>query len=81
MVAGEADVLLVPDLESGNMVAKQLTFMAYADAAGLVLGARCPIILTSRADSDYARIVSSALAVLFAEASRLDPSLLKGAAE
>ncbi len=81
VVAGEADVLLVPDLESGNMVAKQLTFMAYADAAGLVLGARCPIILTSRADSDYARIVSSALAVLFAEASRLDPSLLKGAAE
>ena len=80
-VAGEADILLVPDLESGNMIAKQLTFMAYAEAAGLVLGARCPIILTSRADSDYARLVSSALAVLFAEASRLDPSLLKGAAE
>ena len=80
-VAGEADVLLCPDLESANMVSKQLTFMAYADAAGLLLGARCPIILTSRADSDYARLVSSALAVLFAEASRLDPSLLKGAAE
>lgn len=80
-VAGEPDILLVPDLESGNMVAKQLTFMAYAEAAGIVLGARCPIILTSRADSGYARLVSSALAVLYAEATRLDPALLKGAAE
>lgn len=78
-VAGEADILLVPDIESGNMVAKQLTFMAYAEAAGLVLGARCPVILTSRADSDYARLVSSALAVLFEHALQTDPSLLKAA--
>jgi phosphotransacetylase/acyl-CoA thioesterase FadM len=78
-VAGEADILLVPDIESGNMVAKQLTFMAYAEAAGLVLGARCPVILTSRADSDYARLVSAALANLFEQAVKADPTLLKAA--
>ncbi|WP_371734265.1 bifunctional enoyl-CoA hydratase/phosphate acetyltransferase [Acidisphaera sp. S103] len=65
-VAGRADILLVPDLEAGNMLAKQLTFMAGVEAAGLVLGARVPIILTSRADSAAARLASSALGVLMA---------------
>jgi len=63
-VAGDADILLVPDLVSGNILAKQLTFMANADAAGIVLGARVPIVLTSRADSVPARLTSCALAVL-----------------
>jgi phosphotransacetylase/acyl dehydratase len=63
-VAGDADILLVPDLVSGNILAKQLTFMANADAAGIVLGARAPIVLTSRADSVRARLTSCALAVL-----------------
>ena len=61
-VAGQADILVVPDLEAGNMLAKSLTFMAGADAAGIVLGARVPIILTSRADSLIARQASSAVA-------------------
>jgi phosphate acetyltransferase len=65
-VAGKADILLVPDLEAGNMLAKQLTFMAGAEAAGLVLGARVPIILTSRADSAGTRLASCALGVLVA---------------
>jgi phosphotransacetylase/acyl dehydratase len=65
-VAGRADILLVPDLEAGNMLAKQLTFMAGAEAAGLVLGARVPIILTSRADSAATRLASCALGVLMA---------------
>jgi len=65
-VAGIADILVVPDLEAGNMLAKQLTFLAGADAAGIVLGARVPIILTSRADSERTRIASCALAVLMA---------------
>lgn len=65
-VAGCADILVVPDLEAGNMLAKQLTFLAGADAAGIVLGGRVPIILTSRADSDRTRIASCALAVLMA---------------
>ncbi len=63
-VAGQADVLLVPDLEAGNMVAKQLIYLAGADAAGIVLGARKPIVLTSRADGVMARLASSALAQL-----------------
>lgn len=63
-VAGDADILLVPDLESGNMLAKALTFFAGADAAGLVLGARVPIILTSRADNMRARMASCAVAML-----------------
>ncbi len=67
-VAGRADILLVPDLEAGNMLAKQLTFMAGAEAAGLVLGARVPIILTSRADSAGTRRASCALAVMMARA-------------
>jgi phosphotransacetylase/acyl dehydratase len=65
-VAGEADILVVPDLEAGNMLAKQLTFLAGADAAGVVLGARVPIILTSRADGERTRIASCAVAVLMA---------------
>jgi phosphotransacetylase len=69
-VAGDPDILVVPDLESGNMLAKQLTFLADADSAGLVLGARVPIILTSRADSVRARIASCAVAMLAAHARR-----------
>jgi phosphate acetyltransferase len=69
-VAGQADVLVAPDLEAGNILAKQLTFMAHADAAGIVLGARVPIILTSRADSVRARRASAATAVLHAHALR-----------
>jgi len=69
-VAGDPDILLVPDLEAGNMLAKQLTFLANADSAGLVLGARVPIILTSRADSVRSRIASTAVAVLAAHARR-----------
>ena len=70
LVAGDPDILLVPDLESGNMLAKQLSFLANADSAGLVLGARVPIILTSRADSVRARIGSCAVALLAAHARR-----------
>lgn len=69
-VAGKADILVVPNLEAGNMVAKQLTFMADAEAAGIVLGARVPVVLTSRADSARSRLASCAVAVLFAEAQR-----------
>jgi phosphotransacetylase/acyl dehydratase len=69
-VAGDADILLVPDLVSGNILAKQLTFMANADAAGIVLGARIPIVLTSRADSVRARLTSCALAILVASARK-----------
>jgi phosphotransacetylase len=65
-VAGDADILVVPDLESGNMVAKQLIYLAGADAAGVVLGARVPIMLTSRADGTLARLASCAVANLFA---------------
>lgn len=68
-VAGYGDILLVPDLEAGNMLAKQLTFLAGADAAGVVLGARVPIILTSRADSIRTRLASCALGVLLARAA------------
>ena len=69
-VAGDPDILLTPDLESGNMLAKQLTFLANADSAGLVLGARVPIVLTSRADSVRARIASCGVAMLVAHARR-----------
>jgi phosphate acetyltransferase len=69
-VAGRAQILVVPDLEAGNMLAKNLSFLAKADAAGLVLGARVPIILTSRADSVRTRMASCAVAVLFANARR-----------
>jgi phosphotransacetylase len=70
-VAGHADILVVPDLEAGNMLAKNLTFLANADAAGLVLGARVPIVLTSRADSVMTRMASCAVAALYAHRLRL----------
>ncbi|AOB32537.1 phosphate acetyltransferase [Bordetella sp. H567] len=69
-VAGRANVLMAPDLEAGNMLAKSLSFLAGADAAGIVLGARVPIILTSRADSVITRLASCAVAVLVAQARR-----------
>jgi phosphate acetyltransferase len=69
-VAGKANVLVVPDLEAGNVLAKSLTFLADADAAGIVLGARVPIILTSRADSRLTRLASCAVASLVADAQR-----------
>ncbi len=73
-VAGRANVLVVPDLEAGNMLAKSLSFLAQADAAGIVLGARVPIILTSRADSLLTRIASCAVAVMVAAARRRSAS-------
>jgi phosphate acetyltransferase len=69
-VAGRANVLVVPDLEAGNMLAKSLSFLAGADSAGIVLGARVPIILTSRADSLVARLASCAVAALVAKSRR-----------
>jgi phosphotransacetylase len=72
-VAGDPDVLLVPDLEAGNILAKQLSFLANADSAGLVLGARVPIILTSRADTVRSRIASCAVAMMAAHARRKKP--------
>ncbi len=74
-VAGRAQILVVPDLEAGNMLAKNLSFLAQADAAGIVLGARVPIILTSRADSVRTRMASCAVAVLYADARRRAPIL------
>jgi phosphate acetyltransferase len=70
-VADDADILLVPDLEAGNMLAKELSFLANADAAGIVLSARVPIILTSRADSVRTRMASCAVAALYAHARRM----------
>jgi phosphate acetyltransferase len=70
-VAGDADILLVPTMEAGNMLVKELTFLANADAAGIVLGARMPIILTSRADSVRARVASCAIVALYAHANHL----------
>jgi len=69
-VAGDPDILLAPDLEAGNILAKQLTFLANADSAGMVLGARVPVILTSRADSVRSRIASCAVAMQVAHARR-----------
>jgi len=74
-VAGDADILVVPDLEAGNMLAKNLTFMARADAAGIVLGARAPIILTSRADNERTRMASCAVAALYAHARQTRASV------
>ncbi|TWA69354.1 phosphate acetyltransferase/phosphate butyryltransferase [Azospirillum baldaniorum] len=71
-VAGQADILVVPDLEAGNMLAKNLTFLANADAAGIVLGARVPIVLTSRADSVMTRMASCAVAALYAHRQRIE---------
>lgn len=73
-VAGRANVLVVPDLEAGNMLAKSLSFLADADAAGIVLGAKVPIILTSRADEEMARLASCAVAQLIVAARRADAS-------
>src|SRR3954463_1739885 len=69
-VAGRAQILVVPDLEAGNMLAKNLSFMAKADGAGIVLGARVPVVLTSRADSARSRMASAAVASLYADARR-----------
>jgi phosphate acetyltransferase len=69
-VAGKAQILVVPDLEAGNMLAKNLSFLSKADSAGLVLGARVPVVLTSRADSVRSRMASCAAAVLYAAARR-----------
>jgi phosphate acetyltransferase len=69
-VAGRADILLVPNFEAGNMVAKELSKMAQADGAGIVMGARCPIVLTSRSDDERTRVASCAVAVLVAHARR-----------
>lgn len=66
MVAGQADILIAPNLESGNMLAKELTFVAHAEAGGIVMGAKCPIILTSRSDGEKARLASCAIAALYA---------------
>ncbi len=74
-VAGRAQILVVPDLEAGNMLAKNLIFLAKADSAGIVLGARVPIILTSRADSVRARMASCAAAALYAHARRASAAL------
>jgi phosphotransacetylase len=63
-VAGRADILIVPDLEAGNMLAKQLSYFSGADSAGIVMGARCPIALTSRADPVQSRLASAALLCL-----------------
>lgn len=65
MVAGHADVLIAPNLEAGNMLAKQLVFMSEADTGGIVVGAKVPVMLTSRADDEHARLMSAALAVLY----------------
>ena len=73
-MAGHANALVVPNLEAGNLLAKSLSFLAGADAAGIVLGARAPIILTSRADSEITRLASCAVASLVALARREKPS-------
>jgi len=69
-VAGDPDILLAPDLEAGNILAKQLSFLANADSAGMVLGAKVPVILTSRADSVRSRVASCGVAMLVAHARR-----------
>ena len=78
-VAGQADILVVPDLEAGNMLVKQLVYLAGAQAAGIVLGARVPIILTSRADGDEARLASCAIAQLLVrrreKSAQLEPAM------
>jgi phosphate acetyltransferase len=74
-VAGRAQILVVPDLEAGNMLAKNLVFLSKADTAGIVLGARVPVILTSRADSVRSRMASCAVAVLYADARRRTAAL------
>jgi phosphotransacetylase/acyl dehydratase len=80
LVAGRANILVVPNLESGNILAKQLAFTAGAEGAGLVIGARVPIMLTSRADDDKSRLVSCAVAVLYEAWRRTGVSAVTGAA-
>jgi phosphate acetyltransferase len=75
-VAGDADILVVPDLEAGNMLAKVMSFLANAEAAGIVLGARVPIALTSRADTPRARLASCAVAAIYARARQIAPVVL-----
>ena len=77
-VAGKAQILVVPDLEAGNMLAKNLVFLSKADSAGIVLGARVPIVLTSRADTVRSRMASCAVAVLYADARRRAAALPNG---
>jgi len=72
-VAGQADILVVPDLESGNMLAKQLEYLGGAESAGIVMGGRVPLVLTSRSDSRVTRLASCAIALMLAERWRLDP--------
>jgi len=72
-VAGQADILVVPDLESGNMLAKQLEYLGNADTAGIALGAKVPIVLTSRADARDTRLASCAIAVMLAHHYRVSP--------
>jgi phosphate acetyltransferase len=74
LVAGQADILIAPDLEAGNMISKQLQYLADAQAAGVVMGAKVPVILTSRADGAAARIASCALALLLVKAKAVVPS-------
>jgi phosphate acetyltransferase/phosphate butyryltransferase len=76
-VAGEPDILLVPDLESGNMLAKQLTYLAGAETAGIVMGARVPIVLTSRAGDAGGRLASTAIANLLVRHRRLNPPFVE----
>jgi phosphate acetyltransferase len=76
MVAGHADVLVVPNLEAGNMLAKQLVFLSDADTGGLVVGAKAPVMLTSRADDEDARLMSAVLAVLYSHWRRTSQSLI-----
>ncbi|MGA7327758.1 MAG: phosphate acyltransferase, partial [Rhodomicrobium sp.] len=75
-VAGCADVLIVPNIEAGNVIYKDLVFMANAQSAGLVVGARVPVILTSRADNPDARRFAAAVAAIYANAASRDPSIL-----
>ena len=75
-VAGQADILIAPDIDAGNMMYKELSFMSDAQGAGIVMGAKVPVILTSRSDSAETRMFSTALAVLFADATARDPKLL-----
>lgn len=65
-VAGRADILVAPNMEAGNMLAKELTFLARAQAGGVVMGAKCPVILTSRSDDDKSRLASCAVAAIYA---------------
>ena len=76
-MAGQANILLAPDLQAGNMLAKQLQYLAGADAAGIVLGTRVPIVLTSRADSVRVRLASTAVLKLLAHARRADTGVPK----